>query len=188
MLRLLMSLAVLGMVLAPISSAADSGGDCLKAGDGISPFYVTKIAGAEDDGVETGKELCYRCRYGQRPMVMVFTRSADGEVGKLVKALDSAVQENESAELKGLVTFLGENRKGVENTAAKFAKSSGTKAIPFVVAEDVASGPSRYKIGEDAAVTVVVAKESQVVASHQFKSASDVDVAAVMGEVTKMLK
>ncbi|MEM0925428.1 MAG: hypothetical protein AAGJ83_05270 [Planctomycetota bacterium] len=187
MLRLMMSFALAGLLLAPAVSAADPGSDCLQSGDGIAPFTVTKIAGAEGDGVDAGKELCYRCRYGQSPMVMVFTRSTDGKLGKLVKAIDSAVQENESEKLKGLVTFLGEDRDRVENAASKFAKKSGAKNIPFVVASDLESGPSRYKISEDAAVTVVVANESKVVAAHQFTKASDINVAAVVGAVTEML-
>ncbi|MEO1615361.1 MAG: hypothetical protein AAFV88_05900 [Planctomycetota bacterium] len=188
MLRSMMSFALLGLLLAPAAPAAESAGECLKAGDGIAPFYVTKIAGAENDGVEAGKELCYRCRYGQKPMVMVFTRTTDGKMGKLVKGLDSAIQSNEEAELKGLVTVLGGDKEGAEKTAAKFAETTGAKAIPFAVAAEHETGPIQYKIAEDAAVTVVVAMDSQVVASHQFKSASDVDVAAVMGAVKKMLK
>ena len=48
---------------------------------------MTKGAGAEQDGVKEGKNLCYRCRNGARPQVMVFTRSTDPAVVDLVKDL-----------------------------------------------------------------------------------------------------
>ena len=38
-----------------------------QTGDSIGAFNVTKLCGAEDDGVEAGKTLCYRCKNGKRP-------------------------------------------------------------------------------------------------------------------------
>ncbi|MEX0611152.1 MAG: hypothetical protein WD229_03435 [Pirellulales bacterium] len=32
----------------------------LQAGDSVGAFDVVKIAGAADDGVQVGKQLCYR--------------------------------------------------------------------------------------------------------------------------------
>ncbi len=73
-----MSRLFLGSVLSAalfcgLASAADKAEECLKQGDPIGAFYVTKVAGADEDGVPVGEELCYRCKYGSRPMVMVFT-------------------------------------------------------------------------------------------------------------------
>ena len=184
MSRLMLPLVVLGLMVGSVS-AADT--ECLKEGDSIGAFYVTKVAGAEDDGVEKGEQLCYRCRYGSSPMVMVFARKTAGKVNQLVKELDAAISENESEGLKGLVTLMGEDASALKETAAKVAKKTGAKKIPMVVAKDNVSGPSNYKIGADAAVTVIVAKKGSVVASHSFDSAKSVDVAAVMGEVKKML-
>ena len=45
----------------------------LEPGKLIGPFDVVKCAGP-DDNVKVGSELCYRCKYGARPMVMVFSR------------------------------------------------------------------------------------------------------------------
>jgi hypothetical protein len=187
MSRLMMSFAVLGLMLGSMVSAADADQAGLKSGEYIGAFYVTKVAGAEDDKVEPGEKLCYRCKYSSRPMVLIFTRSTDGKVMKLAKELDSAIAANSDAQLRGLVTLLGEDLSALKQTAKKAAMASGTKNIPFVVADDNVRGPSSYKIDKGAAVTVVVANESKVVASHSFEKADAVDVAAVMGEVKKML-
>ncbi|MEL6109663.1 MAG: hypothetical protein AAFU85_26945, partial [Planctomycetota bacterium] len=116
MSRLMMSFAVLGLLIGSVN-AADS--ECLKEGDAIGAFYVTKVAGAEQDGVEKGTELCYRCRYGSRPMVMVFARKSGGKVTDLVKELDAAIADNEGEELKGLLTLMGEDASALKETAVK---------------------------------------------------------------------
>ena len=184
MSRLMMSFAILGLLIGSVH-AADS--ECLKEGDSIGAFYVTKVAGAEDDGVEKGEQLCYRCRYGSRPMVMVFARNTGGKVNALVKELDAAIAKNKSEQLKGLVTLMGEDASALKESAAKVAKKSGAKHIPVVVAKDNVSGPSNYKLDDKSAVTVIVANEGEVVASHAFDTAKKVDVAAVLGDVKKML-
>ncbi|MCC9599260.1 hypothetical protein LOC67_01715 [Stieleria sp. JC731] len=190
MSRILASVCALALLaVSAVSSvhAGEEGDACLQSGDGIGAFYVVKVAGAEDDGVEQGQKLCYRCRYGSRPMVMVFARETEGEVGKLVKELDAAVAANEDSQLRGLVTMLGKDESSLKDSASKFASKTGAKHVPFVVATDHEAGPSSYKIAEDAAVTVVVASDSKVVASHSYKSTDKVDVTAIMGEVKKAL-
>ena len=82
-------------------------------GDKIGAFYVTKLCGAEGDNVKEGQNLCYRCKNGSRPQVMVFTRSAGPKVAKLVKRLDKAVAANEESDLKVFVNFLGEDKDDV---------------------------------------------------------------------------
>ncbi|HQU45264.1 MAG TPA: hypothetical protein PK867_20785 [Pirellulales bacterium] len=56
----------------------------VQPGDAINPFDVVKCAGSEDDGVGLGDKLCYRCKYGSRPMVMVFSRKSDASLAGLV--------------------------------------------------------------------------------------------------------
>lgn len=180
--------ATLAVAMMTSSFAADSATKeaCLQSGDSIGAFYVTKVAGADEDGVEVGENLCYRCRYGSRPMVMVFTRKTDGQMPKLVKELNAAVKANESEKLQGLVTLIGDDADELKKEGVKFAKSAGADSVPVVVAKDTKMGPSSYKIGESDDVTIVVASDSQVVATHTFE-ADSIDIAAVMKEVKEML-
>jgi hypothetical protein len=160
--------------------------DCLKQGDAIGAFYVTKVAGAEDDGVEPGDDLCYRCRYGSSPMVMVFTRQIGGKVPQLVKELDAAVTAHEESRLKGLLTLMGEDAAVLKEDAKKVAQTTGTKNVPVVIAKETKTGPLNYRLPSDAEVTIIVAQDSQVVATHTF-AATKIDVAAIMKEVKQML-
>lgn len=173
------------MLIAGAAFAADSAETCLKKGDDIGPFYVTKVAGENDD-VAVGKTLCYRCKYGSRPMVMVFTRETGGKVTELVKQLDSAVAKHEDAQLRSFVTLIGGETESLQKEAEKFAKAAGTKNVPIAVAEDAENGPSNYKLDPKAEVTIVVAKDNKVTAQHTF-AADSVDVAAVLKEVAGLV-
>lgn len=159
----------------------------LRQGDSVGVFYVTKVAGAEDDGVRPGEQLCYRCRYGSSPMVMVFARRTGGRVTELVKRIDKAVFSNRKRRLKGLVTMMGENPSAVKAAAGQVAAEAEVEHVPVVVAKEVKTGPLNYKLPADADVTIVVAKDSQVVKTHTFTS-EKVDIAAVMDEVERILE
>jgi len=188
MSRLMMPLAVLGLLFGGLAVTTSGHAAGLEQGDPIGAFYVTKVAGADNDGVEKGEQLCYRCRYGSRPMVMVFARDTDGKVRQLVKKLDAAVAANEDAQFRGLLTLLGDDAAALKDTAAKVAKKTGVKNVPVVVAKDNVGGPSSYKIDKSAAVTVIVASEGKVIASHSFGKTDEVDVAAVMDHVAKIVR
>ncbi len=179
--------SALTLVMTCTFAAADSQSeDGLKEGEAIGAFYVTKVAGAEDDGVEPGDDLCYRCRYGSSPMVMVFARQTGGKVPQLIKQLDSAVAANEDARLKGLLTLMGEDTAVLKEDAKKIAEKSGAKKVPVVIAKETKTGPLNYKLPSDVEVTIVVAKDSQVVSTHTF-AADKIDLPALMREVKQML-
>jgi hypothetical protein len=186
MSRLFLGSVLSAALVCGFAMAADSTTEGLKQGDPIGAFYVTKVAGAADDGVEVGEELCYRCKYSQRPMVMVFTRKGGSKVNELIGQLDKAVAKHEEAQLRGLVTVLGEDASKLKGQATELASQSGAKHIPVTVATENETGPESYRISPTSDVTVVVASEGQVVASHNF-AADSVDVAAVLKEVEQML-
>lgn len=188
MTRYLLSLAALCLFTASSVSAAEPAASAkgLSAGDNISMFLVTKVAGAQDDGVETGATICYRCKYGQRPMVMVFTRSTDGSVTKLVKELDAAVAKHADDQLKGIVTLIGAKTDELTKQATEIADKVGAKHVPIVVAKDTSNGPESYQLNGETAVTVVLVNHSQVVARHDF-AAGKVDTAAIIKDVNEML-
>ncbi len=159
---------------------------CLQQGEAVGAFYVTKVAGAQDDGVDPGDDLCYRCRYGSSPMVMVFARQTGGKVPQLVKALDSAIAANQESRFKGLLTLMGEDAAVLKEQGKKIADQSGATKVPVVIAKETKTGPLNYKLPSGVDVTIIIAKDSQVVATHSCAS-EKIDVAAVMSEVKQML-
>lgn len=186
-----LSLAV-ALMTAGSLFAEEAASDGLKSGpqcgDSLGAFYVTKVAGAEDDGVAEGKNLCYRCRNGARPQVIVFTRSTDAKVMKLVKRLDKAVADNESGQLRVFVNVLGEDKEDLSDTCKKLAADTQAKNVPFVVPNEFENGPDNYGINAKADVTVLLASDLGVKATHAFASTKDLKIAAVMKDLNKILE
>ncbi len=186
-MRQVLSLAaVVAMVFSSVAVAEDvkSG---LKVGESIGAFYVTKCAGAEDDKVAAGEELCYRCKNGARPQVIVFTRNADEKLVKLVKQLDSQVQKNEDAQLRAFVNVLNDSRDVASDEAKELAKSSSATHVPFVVPNEFENGPENYGINPKAELTIIFANNSKVVANYSVSSLKDLKLDDVMGNLEKIL-
>lgn len=153
-----------------------------QVGDSVGAFIVTKVTGNPDDGVDEGKTLCYRCKMGARPVVMVFARSADEKLAKLLKKIEEEVEEHQSEKLVSFVNMIGTDSDSLKKASAEFAAKHGIKKIAFVVPEDTKDGPPEFKIAPDADVTVVCYKGGQVKANHAFAkgSLSDEKIEAVV--------
>lgn len=186
-MKQLVSLALAAAVICPSFAMAEELKSGLEKGKGVGPFYVTKTAGAEDDGVAEGQNLCYRCKNGARPQVMVFTRSTDEKVVALVKKLDEQLKKNEEAQLRAFVSMLGDSKDAAADQVKKLATASNAKLVPFVVPNEFENGPEDYGINAKAEVTIILANESKVVANHAVASAKELDLDAVIGDVKKML-
>ncbi len=186
MRQVLSALAICGMMLTPAALAEDvkSG---LEAGAPIGAFNVTKLAGAEDDKVAVGEKLCYRCKNGARPQVMVFTRGTNDKLQKLVQQLDAAVGKHEDAQLRAFVNLLGESRDAAGDEAKKLASDTKATKIPFVVPVEYQNGPEDYGINPKAELTIIFANESKVVANYSVSSLKDLNLDDAMGNVKKIL-
>lgn len=140
----------------------------LQPGKSIGAFLVTKCAGAEEDGVEQGANLCYRCKNGGRPQVIVFTRTVSKRIEGLVKQLDVAVAKHEKNQLRAFVNLLGKDKESLQTTAKELGTKTKVKAIPFVVPNEFKNGPEDYGLNPKADLTVIIAKDGKVVANHAF--------------------
>jgi len=111
------------------------------------PFDVKAITGEV-----AGQTLCYVCKYNgeQRPaVVLIFSRKADENIAKVVKAVDQ-VQKN-NAKLGTVLVGVG----GVAASDLEKLQSTHKLTTPLTVAVD-AEGPKAYQLNKDAAVTVLV--------------------------------
>jgi len=159
----------------------------LQEGEGLGAFYVTKVTGAEDDGVPVNENLCYRCKNGSRPQVIVFTRSTDEKVVSLLKKLDAEVANKEDAQLRAFVNMLGGSKDAATDQVKKLATATKAKNIPFVVPNENENGPDNYGINPKAELTIIFATESKVVANLSYAKASELDVDAALKAVEKVL-
>jgi hypothetical protein len=160
----------LALALAAVAVAGE-----LKSGpqpdQAIGPFDVVKCGGGTDDDVSVGEQLCYRCRYGNRPMVMVFTRTVNDTVAALTSKLNEEVAEHKDAKLSAFVNLIGDdNREPLEAQAKDLAKKAKAAHVPVVVPVESANGPEDYSLNPKAEVTVILAVRGKVKASLAFES------------------
>ena len=185
-MRQLLSLVAVAVMVSGVF-AADGIKSGLKTGELVGPFYVTKSAGAEKDGVSVGQNLCYRCKNGGRPQVMVFTRSSDKKVVEFVTKLDKALAKNKKKQLRAFVNYLGESKSSATKAAKTLCKTAKVKMIPFVVPNEAENGPADYGINAKAEITILLAEGGKVKANHAVKSAKDLDVSKVIKDLSKIL-
>jgi len=158
----------------------------LQEGDPLGIFYVTKVAGAVDDGVEAGEEVCYRCRYGSSPMVIVFARRIDGPMVELTEWLDEAVEKDQESRLRGIITLWGDKTSELKKEASVLAAKASADQIPISIAKQDKTGPLNYKLPPEASVIVVIAANSQVYRTHTFRE-GNIDVPAIISDVEQIL-
>jgi len=186
------TVAAIGIIAATImtgtASAEVTSG--YQVGESVGAAQVIKVAGSELDGIPAGKELCYRCRMGSRPVVMVFARTADEKLAKLLKKLDEEIEEHQDAKLSSFVNMLGTDVDSLKKDAAEFVKVNGIERIAFVVPKEPKDGPAGYKISPDADLTVVCFKDGTVVANHALAKGqlSEPKIDAIVKAACKMVE
>lgn len=168
-----------------LADAAFRAGDGLdsgvQVGDAVAPFDVQDITGPNK-----GNTLCYRCQYGQNPVVCVFARETAGPVANLIKQVDEKITKDNG--LKAFVVVLTDDAKKSSSTLEELAKSSGIKSVPLTLIANT-KGPDDYQIAKNADVTVMMWKNGKVVVNHAYAKGkmTDADVKTIVSEVPKML-
>lgn len=177
----------LGMLVSAARAAEFKSGP--QAGEMVGAFTVVKAAGAADDGVKVGDELCYRCRMGNRPMVMVFARTADAKLAALVKQLDKVVADNKEKKMGSFVSLLGDKPDDLKAAAKSFVEKNKIENIAFVVPEENKTGPSDYNLDEKADVTVLIYRDGKVAANHALAAGglSDSEIKSIVADTGKIL-
>lgn len=148
-------------------------GVALHAGDpcvsGLKPgLRPGPYASVACTGQDRGDLHCYICETENRPAVVVFARSLDEPLGKLASKLDRAVHENQKAEMRGWITFLGESQAAMDKDVVAWGKKHALTNMPLTVFEDL-DGPPTYLLSRDADVTVLCFVNQKVVANFAYR-------------------
>jgi len=171
------------MVLSSVLVAGDELKSGLQVGKFVPAFNVRDITGPNK-----GKTLCYRCAYGDAPVVTIFTRKVDENVTSLVKQIDSAVGKNKDKQMKAFVVVLTADADKAEADLEKLAKDQKIENVPLTVFDGNA-GPPKYELSKDAEVTVMMWLDSEVKVNHAY-AAGKLDKKAVetlVGETKNIL-
>lgn len=181
MKKFLVAAMILGMAGVAGAAEVESG---LQPGDRPDAFNVRDVTGPE-----AGKSLCYRCKYGARPVVSIFTRDIDDNVTNLIKEVDKQVGANEDKKMAAFVVLLTDDPDAAEAKLSEVAKKNGIKNVPLTL-YDGSAGPEEYKIAKDADVTVMMWNKSDVKVNHAFAKGGlkKEDVKKVAADTSKILE
>jgi hypothetical protein len=186
MKKLVAATAVALFALAGVVLAADTVKSGLPVGQSVPAFNVKDCTGPNE-----GKTLCYRCQYGNRPVVAVFTRRISDDLSDLVKGLDEAVGKNKDKDLKAFVVYMTDDPDSAEGKLKEMAAAGKiSKNVPLTVFQ-TSEGPDNYEISKSADVTVLVWNKSKVQANEAFgkgQKLTTADVKKVLEDANKAVK
>jgi hypothetical protein len=128
----------------------------LLVGDDVGAFYVKDVTGPA-----AGTSLCYRCRFGDQPVVSIFARSVDDKLATLLKEVDTIVGKNSSKEMAAFLVVMTDDPAGQEEKLKKLAKDNEIKNVPLTTFEDL-NGPRGYRLSKDAEITVMMWVDGKV--------------------------
>lgn len=146
-----------------LSCAGATADDQLEIGASVREFYVKDVTGPA-----AGMELCYRCRYANRPVVTIFTRDVNDELAALIKKMDEVVGENGDAGMAGFVVLMTDEPAEHEDSLKSLATEQDIRRVPLTVFDD-RYGPRSYRLSRDADVTVMMWVEGELAVNQSFK-------------------
>jgi hypothetical protein len=167
------------LVVAEDKTAVKSGP---QVGDDLAgPFHPLNV-----NGKQAGKKHCLYCENGSNPVVMIFAREPNAQLGKLIKKVDAACTAHSKEKLNSFVVFCTKDEEA-ETKAKKCAKDCDLKKV--VLSIDNPSGPKDYNFNEKADVTVILYVDRNVKANYTFKKdeMKDKDVDAIVKDLSKIL-
>ena len=141
----------------------------LEKGDSVPPFNVKDVTGP----AKSGNELCYRCRYGDQPVISIFAKEMTDEVAQLSKELDNVIAKNRDQKMAGFVVLMSDDPKKVASTLTAAAEKHNISQMPLTTFKGI-QGPEGYKINSKADVTVMMWKDGRVTIS-QGMNVSDIN-------------
>ena len=154
----------------------------LEKGAKVPAFNVTDVTGPNK-----GDELCYRCRYGNQPVVSVFAKELTDEVAQLSKELDGVVAKNRDQKMAGFVVLMSENPEKSASALTECAQKHKISQMPLTTFKGL-EGPEGYKINSKADVTVMMWVDGKVKVSHGLnKSDLNKDTIAKLVSETKTI-
>jgi hypothetical protein len=165
---------------APASDPCTSG---LQPGQRPGP-YSALIA----TGPQRGQLTCYVCETGDHPAAVVFARSLNEPLSKLVQGLDKAGGEHKSSGFRSWVTFLSDDQTSLDPKLVGWAKRHAIHNVPLGVFEDL-DGPPSYRLARDADVTVLLFVKQKVVANFALRHGelTDEKVAEVLKALPRVV-
>lgn len=145
----------------PVPPTAEKLG--LDVGNKVPTFYVRAVTGPLKN-----KSVCYVCRNGERPVVLVIVREITPELPALLRRIDELVDGHRAEGLRSFAVFVANNGKEWLPDIQTFAFDNKIN-LPLTISAALAESPVAPHATSDAAVTVVVYRDQIVLHRAAFR-------------------
>jgi len=102
--------------------------------------------------------------------VCIFTRTLTDDLASLVKKVDKkagSYKGDSDSPMRAFVVYLTDDPDAAEPKLEEFGKKHNIKNVPLTIFDGVA-GPPKYKVAQDAELTVLLWSKIEVKANHAF--------------------
>ena len=155
----------------------------LQLGEQPGAFQVEDVTGPA-----AGESLCYRCKYGSRPTVVIFAREVNPSVANLVKQIDQKVSENQDKKLSAFMVALDEDPEKIKPQLIEVQTSHHIRHMPLTVFNDL-HGPAGYGLSPEATVQVMMWNRDGIRVNEILDGEiSDEQIAKLVGQTESILK
>jgi len=178
------------MLLVSVTAAGNAGEFKSVVKSGLQPGAFPDAFIVQDcTGPKKGTSLCYRCRYGGRPVVAIFTHRIDGKVVDLIKKIDAKVGKNRDRKMAAFVVLLTDDPDKAEPKLVQLAKKHDIRHVPLTIF-DGPDGPEAYKLSRKADVTVLMWVQQEVKSNYAFTKGrlDDKSVKQILSGTSTILK
>lgn len=172
----LVALLSSGMVVAGSVKSGPQAGE--KVPGPYKPLNVT--------GPGAGQAACLYCRFGSRPVAVIFAKEVTPALAQLIKKIDSATAANKETGM-GSYAVICSDAAGVDRQLLAVAQQMQIQNT--VLALYKAGGPEKYRLSPEADVTVLLYNHLTVKANHAFTNAelNEAAINAILADLGKML-
>jgi RNA polymerase sigma factor (sigma-70 family) len=138
------------------------------------------------NGPDKGSQACLINKCGPKPVVMIFARDANASTQQLIQKLDAACTAHADRFLKSFVVF-DQSVPGLQQELERWLATTAFKEVIITVGRPALF--QQYDIREQVAVTIVLYKNSTVVANHAFEKGplADADNDKILEDLRKIL-
>ena len=138
------------------------------------------------NGPDAGKNSCLYCRFGSRPVVMIFAREVTPALRTLIQQVEKVTAAHADGDMGSCVIVCNET-PGIPEMLGEMVRQDQLKNVILAVTKS--SGPESYKLASEAEVTVLLYSHTTVVANHSYRK-GELDakqIETVIADVAKMV-
>lgn len=155
-----------------------------EVGSTVHAFYVRAVTGPLRN-----RSVCYVCRNGDRPVVMVFFQGVDPNAVKFMKMIDRVTDEGRAQGARSFGVLVTDDSGKVVPTLQTLA-FDGKIEMPLTSSTTAVASPSCHNLNADATTTIVLYRQQKVVSTFGYRRGSldDAEIELLQGELEAFLK